>query len=282
MTNFAGCGSGIERKLFCAAGWVGVAVAMLLVGASGVGMAQAAGGPEPSKMMAPGAHPVFEVASIRLSDTNDHRDGFHSDGRHIFIENQTVSKLITFAYGIHRKQIVDAPDWCGTERYDIKGVPNVEGEPSLKQQQEMVRALLADRFKLKFRREKKELSVYAITVGKSGSKLKKSEGDPDGLPDQNANQNGTELTLKFTNNTMDDFALCMQFFLDRPIVDQSGMAGRYDFQLRYTFDEGKATDPNAPPGLFTAVQEQLGLKLEAVKAPADVVVVEGVERPSEN
>ena len=81
---------------------------------------------------------------------------------------------------------------------------------------------------------------------------------------------------------MADFILGMQFFFDRPLVDQTGIPGRHDFTLRYTYDEAHATDPNAPPGLFTAIQEQLGLKLNAVKAPIDVFVIDHIERPSAN
>jgi uncharacterized protein (TIGR03435 family) len=82
---------------------------------------------------------------------------------------------------------------------------------------------------------------------------------------------------------MADFAFIMQFFLDRPMVDQTGLTGRYDFSLRWTFDETQASsDPNAAPGIFTAIQEQLGLKLDAVKAKADVLVIDHVERPSAN
>ena len=90
------------------------------------------------------------------------------------------------------------------------------------------------------------------------------------------------MTMKFTNNSMEDFALCMQFFLDRPAVDQTGIAGRWDFVLQWTPNESAVTDPNAAPGIFTAVQEELGLKLEPVKAQADVLVIEHVERPSAN
>ena len=81
---------------------------------------------------------------------------------------------------------------------------------------------------------------------------------------------------------MADFILGMQFFFDRPLVDQTGISGRHDFTLRYTYDEAHATDPNAPPGLFTAIQEQLGLKLDAVKAPIDVFAIDRVEQPSAN
>ena len=252
----------------------------------GFGMAQAAegagAGPQPSKMMAADAHPAFEVATIKPSDPNDESDDFSAHGRHVSVRNLSVSKILAAAYGIHVRQVVDGPSWLETDRYDISGVADVEGEPSLKQMQEMLQKLLADRFKLKFHREKRQLSVYAVTVLKTGPKLTKSKGDPSGSPDQEGSEHGTQTASKFTNTSMADFAFIMQFFLDRPMVDQTGLAGRYDFSLRWTFDEARTSDPNAAPGIFTAIQEQLGLKLEPVKAQADVLVVDKVERPSAN
>jgi uncharacterized protein (TIGR03435 family) len=266
---------------------MGVTVAMLL----GLGSAPLTGqtgqaasaGVVPIHNMAADADPVFEVATIKPSQPNDPTDGFHTRGRHVFIENQTVNKLIAFAYGLHEKQIAGGPAWLGTDRFDIDGVPDAEGTPGLKQEQGMVKKLLAERFRLTFHREMKELSVYAITVGKGEPKLAKSVGELIGMPSQDADQHGTELDMKFKNMSMADFGFCMQFFLDRPIVDQTGLAGKYDFNLKWSFDETEASsNPNAAPGLFTAVQEQLGLKLEAVKAPADVIVIDHVERPSAN
>ena len=158
--------------------WV-VAVLLAYVFAGRPVVGQAAG-PAPAKMMPADADPSFEVAAIKLSDPNDQSDGFHSNGRHFNIENQTVEKLLVFSYGVHRKQLVDEPDRFRSERYDIDGVPDVEGEPSLKQMQGMVRKLLADRFALKVGHEKRELAVYAITPAKGGPKLTKSAGDPNG------------------------------------------------------------------------------------------------------
>ena len=257
-------------------------MAVLLVAGSMGRSLMAQAGPVPVKMMAAEAHPVFEVATIKPSDPNDRSEGFHSNGRRIYIENQTVNKMLIFAYAVHSKQVVGGPDWFGTERFDINGVPDVEGVPNMRQQQEMVQKLLADRFGLKFHREKRELAVYALTDAKAGPKLTKSQGDPNGLGDQTGNGNMGEMTYKFTNNTMDDFALCMQFYVDRPVVNQTGLTGRWDFVLKWTTNDLKAADPNAAPGMFTAIQEQLGLKLEAVKAPAEVLVVDHAERPSAN
>jgi uncharacterized protein (TIGR03435 family) len=89
--------------------------------------------------------------------------------------------------------------------------------------------------------------------------------------------------MQAANISMPDFALMMKFFLDRPVADQTGLTGRYDFRFQWTFDESRvAADGSAPPGMFTAIQEQLGLKLEPVKAQTDVLVVDKVERPSAN
>jgi len=269
--------------------WVGgvvwvVAVAAMLFGLGSMPLVgQSAQGATPIHAMAADANPVFDVATIKPSEPNDPSDGFHTRGRHIFIENQTVYKLVAFAYGLNSKQIVGGPTWLDTDRFDIDGVPDVEGTPSLKQQQAMVTKLLTDRFGMTFHKEKKELSVYAITVGKGGPKLTKSADDLIGMPSQDAEQHGTELDMKFKNMSMTDFGFCMQFFLDRPIVDQTGLAGKYDFILKWSFDETEASsNPNAAPGLFTAIQEQDGLKLDAVKAQVDVLVVDHVERPSAN
>jgi uncharacterized protein (TIGR03435 family) len=150
--------------------------------------------------------------------------------------------------------------------------------------------VLADRFGLKVHDEKRELSVYALTVAKGGPKLTKSLGNPNGPPDDNFS---TSAYMRETNTTMGEFAKAMQYVLDRPEVDQTGLEGRWDFLLKWTPDESQFTalgykipppteNPNAPPGLFAAIQEQIGLKLEAVKALAQVLVVDKVERPSAN
>ncbi len=229
--------------------------------------------------MAAGAHPSFEVATVKPSDPNDRNQGFHVNGHRIYAENMTMNALISFAYAVHPKQIVGGPAWFGTDRYDIGGLPDIAGEPSLRQEQEMFQKILADRFALKLHREKRELSVYAVTVAKGGSKLAKSADDPNGQPESDGNGRGR---WKFENASMSDFTLVMQADLDRPIVDQTGLTGKYDFALHWTPDNVEAPDPDAPPGLFTAIQEQLGLKFEPVKAPADVLVIDHVEKPSAN
>jgi uncharacterized protein (TIGR03435 family) len=265
-----------------AAGWA-CAGALLLSAIVGRGVAAqvATGEAQPVKAMAADAHPVFEVAAIKLSDPNESTNGFHAEGRHIFIMNQTLMKMVTFAYGVQQSQVTGAPEWAGTVRYDVDGVPDIEGAPNINQLREMIQKLLSDRFGLALHRETRELPVYAISVAKGGAKLT-SAADPDGNSGESGMQHGTELTMRFTNSSIADLALNLQLVVDRPIVDRTGLSGKYDFKLRYTVDETRSTDPNAPPGLFTAIQEQLGLKLDGVRAPTQVVVIDAVDRPSAN
>jgi uncharacterized protein (TIGR03435 family) len=154
----------------------------------------------------------------------------------------------------------------------------------------MIQKLLAERFQLAFHHDKKELSVYALVVGKTGPKLTKSQGDPNGLPGLFFQGLGV---LPARNSTMADFAGVMQSaVLDRPVVDQTGIQGRWDFILKWTPDQSQfgalgvkippPAEDAAEPDLFTAIQQQLGLRLESVKAPVDVLVIDKVERPSAN
>lgn len=236
----------------------------------------------PLSPMAADAHPSFEVATIKPADPGELKGGVTVGGHRIYIESQNMESLLWFAYAAHQKQVVDGPVWFETQRFDIVGQADLDGIPNLRQTQEMVQKLLESRFNLKFHREKRDLSIYAITVAKGGPKLIKSAESPEALPTQSGGGNGGERARKFTNNSMADFALGMQSFLDRPVIDETGLTGKYDFELKWTPDETDGNDPHAAPGIFTAVQEQLGLKLEPTKGPADVLVIDHVEMPSEN
>jgi uncharacterized protein (TIGR03435 family) len=154
----------------------------------------------------------------------------------------------------------------------------------------MIRKLLAERFKLKFHTEQKELSVFLITVAKGGPKLTKNETDPKGLPGLGFRGLGN---LRVRNANMGDFTNLMQTrVLDRPVVNKTELEGRYDFTLEWMPDEtqfggqgarAQASDEaQVKPDLFKAMQEQLGLKIESTKAPADVLVIDQVEKPSAN
>jgi uncharacterized protein (TIGR03435 family) len=248
--------------------------------------------PPPPKKMKADADPSFEVATIKPSDPNSPGQMLTIQGDRMVTRNTSLSFLITFAYGLHPKQIVGGPSWLDSEKYDINAKPDVEGQPNDKQIKSMLQKLLTERFKLTFHKEKKELSAYSITVGKNGARLTKSEGDPNGLPGLGFRGLGK---LVVRNATISDFAGLMQtVVLDRPVVDQSGLAGRFDFTLDWTPEPSQfggrggqapqpgADDPAAPPDLFTAIVAQLGLKLDSAKLPVDVLVIDKVEKPSDN
>jgi uncharacterized protein (TIGR03435 family) len=235
--------------------------------------------------------PAFDVATIKLSQPDTPGQSITVRGRTFRTQNQTVSSMMTFAFGLHPDQIVGGPEWMKQDRFDITAEPEGSGMPTEKQWRAALEKLLADRYNLKFHRDKKELSVYALTQLKSGHKLTPNDTDPNGLPGLFFRGLGI---FPVRNATMGDFANTMQaVVLDRPVVDQTGIQGRYDFVLTWTPDETQfggrggqappAADPaNAPPGLFTAIQEQLGLKLEAAKSPVEVLVIDQLEKPTPN
>jgi uncharacterized protein (TIGR03435 family) len=158
----------------------------------------------------------------------------------------------------------------------------------------MVRKLLVDRFQLRFHTEKKELPVYAMVVARGGPKIAVSAGDPNAFPGIGFGREPGVITLMGRNTGLNGVANGLQSnILDRPVVDQTGLTGRYDFQLRFTPDPiqlanfggvpaADSADPNPPPDIFTAFEQQLGLKLQATKAFVDVMVIDRIERPSPN
>ncbi|MGA9670343.1 MAG: TIGR03435 family protein, partial [Terracidiphilus sp.] len=192
---------------------------------------------------------------------------------------------------VQAKQVIGLPEWADSDKFDIDGKPDGEGAPSGKQWDIMIQKLLADRFKLTFHKDKKELSVYVLSVSKTGAKMTKNDSAPNGLPALFFQGLGK---LNVRNALMTDFTGLMQSaVLDRPVLDQTGLAGRFDFSLNWTPDDSQfagmgarvppPTDSaDAPPNLYTAIQEQIGLKLDATKAPADVMVIDHVEKPSAN
>jgi uncharacterized protein (TIGR03435 family) len=239
--------------------------------------------PKPDKTMAKDADPDWEVVTVKPNDPDTRNASLGMDGREFVVKRHTADTLLIFGYAVQKRQIVNAPDWLATDRWDVKGVPDMPGQPSLKQMQSLTRKLLVERFGLVTHTEKREMEVFALTVAKGGEKMTPSAGDPNGTPNENDNDNGGQRTMQMENASMGDLALLLNFMLDRPVVDQTGLKGRYDFRLRWTFDETRApVDGSAAPSVFTAIQEQLGLKLEPVKAMTDVLAIDKVERPGAN
>lgn len=250
--------------------------------------------PPPPKIMPADAKPTFDVATIKPSrpDAQGQSILVGRGGTNLFTTtNVPLNVLIVFAYGLHPKQLTGGPSWMDSEKYDISAKPDREGVPNVDQLKKMVQELIVERFGFKFHLEKKELSVYAITVAKSGVKMTKVDGDRGNLP----GYGGPPGNLQVRNTTMEDFAGFLQNrIVDRPVVDQTGLKDRYDFRVRYTPDRavpaaaganapvGAAGDVDAPPDLYAAFQQQLGLKLESTKAAVSVMVIDQVAKPSEN
>ena len=251
--------------------------------------------PPPPKMMDRDAKPKFEVATIKPSDPGRPGWGITANRSGTLTTlNTTLADLIKFAYDLHPRQVTGAPAWFDSERFDISAKPDTPGLPNIVQMKLMLQQLLADRFALTFHKEKKELSAYAITVAKGGEKIKKEENSRapvpgfGGLPQRGFNAN---------NATLSEFASVMQAqFMDQPVIDQTGLGEtRYTFVLKFTPDPGMrpfgaapppaqqpAPEADAPPDVYQAMEQQLGLRMQKTKAPVDVMVVDKVEKPSAN
>jgi len=239
------------------------------------------------KPMPGDADPGFEVATVKPTAPGTQGRLYTFRGRQLTTLNTTASNLITFAYGVHTRQILNGPEWIEKDAYDVAGTPDVEGAPNQQQMRTMIRKLLADRFKLQLHRDKKELPAYAITVARSGPKLTRSAADPNGPPSLIFRGPGM---LPARNASMAEFAAVMQSAaMDRPVVDRTGLAGKYDFNLTWTPDDSQFRSlgprPPAPenpsvPGLFTAIEEQLGLRMESTRAAVEVLVIDRIEKPT--
>ena len=235
------------------------------------------------KPMAKDADPSFEVATIKPTDPNEHDQGFQLNGHRIRVLNNNMMAIVCFVYKVQNSQIVNAPKWFDEDRWDIDGVPDVDGKPDWAQYRSMLKKLLATRFGLEMHSEKRELSVYALTVAKAGPKLEKTKSDPNANSDSSGHGMGAAQYMKFTNESMAEFAQILELVGgDRPVLDQTNLPGRYDFTLLWTPDSIRATPTDAAPGIFTALQEQLGLKLTPTRASADVLVIDAATRPTQN
>jgi len=252
--------------------------------------------PPPPKMMDPSAKPEFEVATIKQSDPNRPGWGITVNPSGVLHTlNTTLNDLIKFAYDMHPKQVVGEPAWADSEKFDIEAKPDKPGMPSVKQMKVMLQKLLADRFSLASHKDTKELSAYAITVVKSGVKIKKEENATIPVPGFGGQP---RLGFNARNATLAEFASVLQAqFMDLPVIDQTGLGEtRYTFVVKFTPDPGMrpfggaappeaqpaTSDPDAPPDLFNAMEQQLGLRMPKMKGPVEVMIIDRVEKPSPN
>jgi uncharacterized protein (TIGR03435 family) len=220
----------------------------------------------------------FDVASIKPAVP----DAFGSsgeDGRNGFLKvyNVSLKRCIRYAYGMPETQIVGGPRWVDELRYDITArADRPIGEPELLK---MLQPLLADRFKLTFHRETRLVAGYTLTVATGGIKAKVSE------PNGKSGGNGGRGRIDSIGTPMNELIIRLTDLLQQPVVDRTQDTRRFDFHLRWTPDTAPSgAEPVASdgPSLATALEEQLGLKLVSQKVPADVLVIDRAELPSEN
>jgi uncharacterized protein (TIGR03435 family) len=268
--------------------------------------------------------PSFEVASVKRNNSGDGNVSRGMQPGGMTFVNAPLRQLIIAAYGVQPFQIIGGPAWMTSDRFDIAA--KAEGTPPPEQMNLMLRSLLADRFKLVARMEKREMPTYSLVKaredGRLGPGLKPASVDcgpagrgrggppaPPPGPPPGAGRAGQAISLgggcrvmiapgrvMSSGQPIAQLATLLGNQLGRPVIDQTGLTGGYDFELSFMPDAGRGgaaatPPPGAPPlppidpdapSLFTALQEQLGLKLEADRGPVDVVVIDSVQPPTED
>jgi len=231
----------------------------------------------PAPIVAQPASRRFEATSVKLNRSgSDTSDTTTTPGR-ISLINVTLISVVRRAFGVQDSQIIGAPAWLSTERFDIVTVTGGGERLSDKERQPLFQALLADRFGLKYHEETRQLRAYALVAANTGSKLLPSK-----VPGEYGMKVRTEPGRQVLHSTRGNIPRLIEILsrLTGSIVaDQTGLTGQYDFTLEWTPAED--TDGTGP-SLFTALQEQLGLRLKPVKTAVRVIVIDRIDSPSPN
>jgi uncharacterized protein (TIGR03435 family) len=267
--------------------------ALVIVGTASFALLVAVGVIHQPSIWAQEHKPEIDVASVKTSNPTDPVFGIRIEpgGDRFSITKATVAMLIGFAYGLPNPQISRGPKWVDSDSFTIEAKVNsaarlAPGNAGFGQVMSMIQSLLVDRFQLSIHKETRSETIYEMSVAKGGAKLKKAdEGEKPGRR-VGPGQLGGTMPLPV-------LAVTLSQSLDRPVVDKTGLAGNYTFSLTYTPEvgqgarfgaavpDGRDTDSNVP-SIFTALREQLGLELKSAKGPVEVLVIDYVEKPSEN
>jgi uncharacterized protein (TIGR03435 family) len=240
--------------------------------------------------------PEFEVASIKLNKSGSGSSHTDFDRGRFTVTNEGIKGLIQYdAYGVAGPQIEGGPAWLASERFDIEAkvddatavqMEKLGPEERRQVKQQLIEQLLSDRFKLAIHWETRELPVYALVRAKGGAKLTPST-DTSGSSGTSSNRG----RLKASGVTMARLAETLTGILNpevgRVVVDRTGLEGRYNLTLEWSPEDGSSSGASSDsqgsgPSIFTALEEQLGLKLESSKGPVKMLVIDRVEQPSEN
>ena len=228
--------------------------------------------------------PTFEAAAIKPSPDPPGNSGiFESEGR-INAKNVTLRRCVRGAYEVPEQQVLGGPKWVDEDRYYIEAkAAGPAGDHDLML---MLQTLLADRFKLTLHREQRAIPGFRLVVGKGGLKALAS------APDRGSVGHSRRGHIDAQAYTMPQLALHLSELLNRPVLDATEVTGKFDFKLEWTpddvqakplsGDQHSASAQDSGPSIFAALQEQLGLKLQSGKVPAEVLVIDSAEKPSEN
>ena len=224
------------------------------------------------------AGPQFEVASVKPSTADPSSSGMSTGNGRLTAINVTLKRCIMGAYGVGPNQVFGGPDWLDSDRFEI--VAKAEQPVGDHILMTMLQTLLADRFKLALHREAKPIEAYVLEVTKNGPKLKK--GDGGGAKTSNGRGD-----IVATNATMDRFAEILSRQMDLPVVNQTGLDGVFNLRLQWTPESARPGQLSKDvviegPSIFTAIQEQLGLRLHTEKVPIEVLMVDHAEKPTDN
>jgi uncharacterized protein (TIGR03435 family) len=217
----------------------------------------------------------FEVVRVKPGDPNDPRSSGRSTPGSMEMRNTTLNTLVRSAYSLNEFQLVGGPKWAGSAKFNV--VAKVPAGAAREQIQQMMQSMLADRFKLEFHRETRTLPEYALVVAKGGPKLQAAteEDKAHGGTSQGPRQ------IKARSATLSDLAGMLISVVSAPVLDRTGIVGQYTIALQFAPLLGDTPTGEDLSDIFAALQ-QLGLKLESIKGPVDVVVIDNAEMPSEN
>jgi uncharacterized protein (TIGR03435 family) len=243
-------------------------------------------------LMASAGFGQFDAVSIKPASPDARGGGFNISPGRLNGKNVNLKDLVKFAYDLHDYQLSGGMGWAETERYEV--VAAFPADTTNTQRAQMLQTMLADRFALTIHREPKEVAGYALIVGKNGAKLHAPEDQQHGMLMSRSPVTG-QRTLHGTSATMADLASMLADILGRPVEDATALAGKFDFSMEWTPDpvsevvlhKGGDVQPSPPgeqtgPTIFTALQEQLGLKLETKKLSVAAIVIDHAEKPSAN
>ena len=232
----------------------------------------------------------FEVASIKLLTTQPQSVGISISGTRVTVSAMTVANLVGYAYGVEPYQIAEGHrgsnrGWLNNERWDIAARAGGDASLSKVQVRLMLQNLLAERFQLEFHREKQEMPAYALVRGKSAPRLTENN-DPTATYRMLLTSPRQVVTRSITKGTIEQLANMLANEMGTPVLDRTELKGTYDYKLEYSgqLSAGpEAADSDSrTPSIATAVQQQLGLKLESTKAPIEILVIDRAEQPTAN